>query len=313
MQQNLWFHLLSFLGSALEVPKYIYYLVVTAPDDGQSYSLNIYPLHLTSLLCIYISFCIIINLWGSAIVFSTKDGAKAKMLRLVLLVLCLVDFSLMAGTILRGFQLGNMGDLVEHGAQPYTALVVYQTSGMVILSVFFLIFGFAALRKISRTFMRSDGWKSDAEFYMGLIRLNVIIVVCFVCFTMKAVCTLLLIFGSSDSTCDNPLTKKYGVTTMPWYFIYEWIPDIVPRLALLYLMSRNLSDSDDARNGMSTSGDGVRRSDAFSDERFLSFDRDTEKGQSSEDMSRADELRKKLLSANEGASSGSSGGEEKKG
>ena len=172
--------------------------------------------------------------------------------------------------------------------------VIYQTFGMVILSVFFLIFGYAAQRKIWRTFTRSDGWKSDTDFYMGLIRLNVIIVVCFVCFTTKAVCLYFLLSDSSDSTTENPFTQ-YGFNTVEWYFMYEWIPDIVPRLALLYLMSRNLSDSDEGgRGALSVSGDGRsgdRRSDAFSDERFLSFDRDTEKG-GSED---AEGLKKSLL------------------
>jgi len=121
MQQNLWFHLLSFFGSVLEVPKYVYYLLESGDekkDDGDhdnddAYSINIYPFHLLSLLCIYISFCIIINLWGSAIVFEAKDGNKAKLLRVVLALLCAVDFMLMAGTMLKGLTVGTMDSLLE--------------------------------------------------------------------------------------------------------------------------------------------------------------------------------------------------------
>lgn len=149
---------------------------------------------------------------------------------------------------------------------------------MVVLAAFFLCFGYAAQRKIWRTFTRSDGWKSDTDFYMGLIRLNVIIAVCFLCFTAKAVCLFALAqkHGSTDSTTENPFFNN----VMVWYFVYEWIPDIVPRLALLYLMSRNLSDAADDRAGMSTSGEIVRGSGGFSEERFISFDRETERGDS---------------------------------
>ena len=52
--------------------------------------------------------------------------------------------------------------------------------------------------------------------------------------------------------------------------VSEWVPDIVPRMALLYLMSRNLSEEESARQGgmSSNSGEGLigRRSEAFSDE-----------------------------------------------
>ncbi len=297
MQQNLWFHVFSFVGALLEVPKYAVYIWFdgNGDDDGKSsnqvdgddvtddgtgsdasYSIYIYPLHLLSLLCIYISFCIIINLWGSAIVFEARDGKKASILRFILFLLSFIDLLLIVATMTYGLIKGTIEALIE--SWYYKVMVFYQTFGMIILSVFFLIFGYAAQRKIWRTFTRSDDWSNDHNFWRGLIRLNVIIVVCFACFSMKAFCLFFLLNDSSDQVTSNPFTSS-GVSTTEWYFMYEWIPDIVPRLALLYLMSRNISDEETAshRSALSTSGDGVMRDE--SDDRFhfsRGFERSTE-------------------------------------
>jgi hypothetical protein len=146
----------------------------------------------------------------------------------------------------------------------YEAMVFYQTFGMSMLSVFFLIFGYAAQRKIWKTFSRSEGWQRGDNFWRGLIRLNAIIVICFICFTTKAACSFLLTGnGSKEEVTENPL----DMSTTAWILIYEWIPDILPRLALLYLMSRNLSEEESARQQISNSGDNIhRRSEAFSDD-----------------------------------------------
>ena len=40
--------------------------------DTNTYAVKLYPMHLFSLFSLYVSFCIIINLWGSAIVFEAK-------------------------------------------------------------------------------------------------------------------------------------------------------------------------------------------------------------------------------------------------
>jgi len=164
----------------------------------------------------------------------------------------------------------------------YFVFTINQTAGLAILSTSFLCFGYAAQRKIWRTFSPSSSsggaseWSTDANFRNGLIRLNVIIIVCFICFTLKAACTYYLITDSTPDLDNSPLIG-YGIGITGWTALYEWVPDIVPRLALLYLMSRNLtSDSDgqfeyEADNrGKNSSGvyDGIRRSgETFSDDR----------------------------------------------
>eukprot|EP00520_Triparma_pacifica_P010389 CAMPEP_0118643786 /NCGR_PEP_ID=MMETSP0785-20121206/6578_1 /TAXON_ID=91992 /ORGANISM="Bolidomonas pacifica, Strain CCMP 1866" /LENGTH=226 /DNA_ID=CAMNT_0006535475 /DNA_START=762 /DNA_END=1442 /DNA_ORIENTATION=+ len=146
-------------------------------------------------------------------------------------------------------------------------MTTYQSVGMSMLSIFFLIFGYAAQRKIWRTFTRSEGWKRDDNFWKGLIRLNIIIVICFFCFTLKAFLLYLIQRDSNANLDDNPL----GLTPLLWYLFYEWVPDILPRLALLYLMSRNLSEDDSQHTSMSTSGEGhgpshLRSSETFSED-----------------------------------------------
>ena len=142
----------------------------------------------------------------------------------------------------------------------YYYMTLYQTFGMATLSIFFLIFGYAAQRKIWRTFTSSDGWRWDENFWRGLIRLNVIIVICFVCFTTKATLSYMIYGDSSINLSDNPLDTGTAV----WTMLYEWIPDILPRLALLYLMSRNLTEEESQKHTFSVSGDGMIRSDTLS-------------------------------------------------
>mmetsp|Transcript_18899 Transcript_18899/g.35023 ORF Transcript_18899/g.35023 Transcript_18899/m.35023 type:complete len:409 (+) Transcript_18899:218-1444(+) len=261
-QQNLWFHVFSLLGSVAEIPKYINYIAL----DSSEYSVKMYPLHLFSLFSLYISFCIIINLWGSAIVFEAKDSKRAKLLRLVLILLTFIDFVLIAivGVLCFFVTMDELAGGPNNNPNPYyISMVFYQTYGMSMLSTFFLIFGYAAQRKIWKTFSRREGWQRGDNFWRGLLRLNAIIVICFVCFTTKAICSYLLTYGSSAVVTNNPLEFP----TTAWFLIYEWIPDIMPRLALLYLMSRNLSEEEYARQQLSNSGDGShRRSEAFSDD-----------------------------------------------
>ncbi|GMH56743.1 hypothetical protein TrLO_g4288 [Triparma laevis f. longispina] len=266
-QQNLWFHVFSLLGSVTEIPKYINYIVLESSD----YNVKMYPLHLFSLFSLYISFCIIINLWGSAIVFEAKDSKRARLLRLCLILLTAIDFVLIAIVAVLCFfvTMQELADPADGDTQMYhnyyEAMVFYQTFGMSMLSVFFLIFGYAAQRKIWKTFSRSEGWQRGDNFWKGLLRLNAIIVICFICFTTKAVCSFLLTGkgNSKEQVSTNPL----DCPTTAWILIYEWIPDILPRLALLYLMSRNLSEEENARHQLSNSGDNThRRSEAFSDD-----------------------------------------------
>jgi hypothetical protein len=54
--------------------------------------------------------------------------------------------------------LENLNALIEDDRW-YIIMTTYQSVGMSTLSIFFLIFGYAAQRKIWRTFTRSDGWK----------------------------------------------------------------------------------------------------------------------------------------------------------
>jgi hypothetical protein len=108
---------------------------------------------------------------------------------------------------------------------------------------------------------------TDDNFWKGLIRLNIIIMICFFCFTLKAGLLYLLQKGSNNDPDQNPLY----IPPFAWYMLYEWIPDILPRLALLYLMSRNLSADETNRADMSTSGEGggpghLRSSETFSED-----------------------------------------------
>jgi NADH:ubiquinone oxidoreductase subunit 4 (subunit M) len=107
-----------------------------------------YPMHLISLFCIYISFCIIINLWGSAIVFEAKDSKRAITLRTVLVILTSIDFILVTMVSVQCYTLSDLDDVLE--GPWYKRMTTYQSIGMSMLSMFFLIFGYAAQRKIWR-------------------------------------------------------------------------------------------------------------------------------------------------------------------
>ena len=210
-------------------------------------------------------------------VFEAKDSAKASCLRVTLFALTCIDFILIFAVAVLCFFLPLENIVGEANPQDddytndysiwYKLMVIYQTLGMAMLSVFFLAFGYAAQRKIWRTFSSHEGWRKGDNFWRGLIRLNIIIIVCFCCFTLKATASYLLFQpkNSNVEMTDNPL----HVSTWTWMCLSEWVPDIVPRMALLYLMSRNLSEEESARQGgVSNSGDGLlgRRSEAFSDE-----------------------------------------------
>lgn len=257
-QQNLWFHIFSFVGALFELPKLAYYFY---SDYTASYSGLLYPFHLLSLSCIYISFCLIINLWGSAIVFEANDSKRALALRWVLVILVFINITFAICTIIFDFASGRDMDAVGQSWE-YKGFIFDETVGLAVLSSFFLIFGCKAKSKISSTFTRSGSeWANDRNFRNGLIRLTVIIAICFVCFTMKAVFSMLLYFNRTNNLCSTPINSM-GVVL--WTLLYEWLPDIVPRLALLYLMSRNMSHEEQHHVA---SADGNRASvDYFSDD-----------------------------------------------
>jgi len=130
----------------------------------------------------------------------------------------------------------------------YKFMTFYQSFGMCMLSLSFLLFGFTAQRKIWRSYSPSDvqnSWQNDRKFWKGLVRLNIIILVCVVCFVDKAILLIELVRSpgnSSNQTDTNPL----HLNVIIWNLIYEWIPDILPRFSLLYLMSRNVEDVGEA-------------------------------------------------------------------
>ena len=134
------------------------------------------------------------------------------------------------------------------------------------LSVSFLLFGYAAQRKIWRSYSPSDvqnSWQNDKKFWKGLVRLNIIIIICVVCFVDKAI---LLILLSNDSS--NDMDTPINVSVITWNLIYEWIPDIVPRFSLLYLMSRNVEEVrvDDIEGGRVVGRETNRMSSAENDD-----------------------------------------------
>ena len=257
-QQNLWFHIFSFVGALFELPKFAYYFY---SDYTPSYSGWLYPFHLLSIFCIYISFCLIINLWGSAIVFEANDSKRAKFLRYTLVFLVLINGLFALLTIIYDLIISHRDMDAVGDSWEYKGFIFDETIGLAVLSSFFLIFGCKAKSKISNTFNRSGSdWANDRNFRNGLIRLTVIIAICFVCFTMKAVFSMMLYFKRTNSLCSTPIDSM-GVVL--WTLLYEWIPDIIPRLSLLYLMSRNMSHDD----GQVVSGDGHRASgDYLSDD-----------------------------------------------
>ena len=89
--QNLWFHILTLLGCLLEIPRYLHLSILNATSDG-GYTAPLYPLHLFSMATIFISFCIIIKLWGSAIIFETNDSHTTEnTTKFILVVLCITE------------------------------------------------------------------------------------------------------------------------------------------------------------------------------------------------------------------------------
>lgn len=227
----MWFHFLTLLGCVLEIPRYITYVL---NDTADTYTTSLYPLHLISMSTVFVSFCIIINLWGSAIVFDANNRTmKGRRVKQFLVTVCVLEVVIMAGNsiYLQFITFDEYTHIGNSSAVPYQIMTFYQTIGMVLLSVSFFLFGWIAQRKIWRSYSPSDvqnSWQNDKKFWRGLVRLNVVVVVCVVCFVTKAVLLMMLIRDSTPDMNDTPLSQ-YGVSIVVWNILYEWIPDIVPR------------------------------------------------------------------------------------
>ena len=84
------------------------------------------------------------------------------------MVLTAIDFILVTIVSVKCYTLEDLEKLLDDDPW-YAYMTTYQSVGMMMLSIFFLIFGYSAQRKIWRTFTRSEGWKRGEEERIGIV------------------------------------------------------------------------------------------------------------------------------------------------
>ncbi|KAG5175523.1 hypothetical protein JKP88DRAFT_338267 [Tribonema minus] len=286
LPQRAMFHVLVFLCLAVEVPVYAYhYVTLRGQDVSFEVGRDLYALHLTSYLLLCAAFCIIVMLWSS--VASFEPSAWLLLANRLLLVLCVLYFLVTAVAVGRCLCEASSSQSY-FTSLPFITFCAFSIGALLLLAACFLVLGCLMQQRIcsalggpaaavaaaasngsasavggekrgarrwwqwcrsSATAAAGSGGGGGGVLTGTVLRLNAVVLTCFVCFSARALLLVRLL------RLETAGADALGGWTRWQQEVYvEWIPNVVPCLALLYLMRGDVAREG---RGLGGAGDGA--------------------------------------------------------
>lgn len=245
LPQRAMFHLLVFLCVAVEVPVYAYhYLIILGSSISFEVGRDLYAVHLISYLLLFAAFCIIVGLWSSVAVYEPTTWVLV--VNRTLLVLC-VAYSGVTVTAVWRCLCEESSSRSFFTSLPFTVFCSFSVGALLLLAACFLGLGCMMQQRICTALAGEE--RCTGSFASTVLRLNVVVLTCFVCFSLRAFLLLQLL------ELENGEVGVLGWEKWQQGVYIEWIPNVIPCAALLYLFRRTGMQSVDSKG--SDNGIGI--------------------------------------------------------
>ncbi|CAM9140541.1 unnamed protein product [Pylaiella littoralis] len=262
---SLLFHVLVFLCLVVEVPVYACRwlsasgIVEHFSEQGR----QLYSLHMTSFLLLFMAFSVVVTLWSDVAVFEPNEWTALVNRSMVVLCLCYV----LVTSIAVGACLG-LGS-VKHFLSSYAFLLfcAYSVTALLFLGTCFLVLGCLMQRRICRVLVTDS---CTARLTARVVRLNVAMLACFVCFTMRALMLAALVRAQAEGEETGNFAK--GWKRWERDMRLEWALHLVPCVAMLYLMRKAGEPTSSSSSSTRALASAAEREEAGYDARNVTGD-----------------------------------------
>ncbi|CBN76258.1 hypothetical protein Esi_0422_0021 [Ectocarpus siliculosus] len=228
---SLLFHVLVFLCLAVEVPVYACRWL---SSSGIAVGLvqgdrSLYALHMTSYLLLFMAFSVVVTLWNDVAVFEPNECTALMNRSMVALCVCYVLVTGIAVSVCLG--VGNVKYFLSSFA--FLLFCAYSIAVLLLLGASFLVLGCLLQQRICRVLVTGS---CTARLTARIVRLNVVMLACFTCFTMRA----LMLAGLIQAQAEGEESGNYasGWKRREQDMRLEWALHVIPCVAMLYLMRK---------------------------------------------------------------------------
>ncbi|CAM9947361.1 unnamed protein product [Scytosiphon promiscuus] len=227
---SLLFHALLFLCLVVEVPVYACrWLSACGILDFVKEGRQLYALHMASYLLLFMAFSVVVTLWNDVAVFEPNDWTTLMNRSMVVLCLCYVVVTAVAACVCLG--LGSTKYFLSSGA--FLLFCAYSIAVLLLLGLSFLVLGCLLQRRICRVLVTGS---CTARLTARMVRLNVVMLACFICFTLRALMLAALVQAQADGEYSGNFSK--GWKRWERDMRVEWALHVIPCVAMLYLMRK---------------------------------------------------------------------------
>ncbi|CAM9147760.1 unnamed protein product [Choristocarpus tenellus] len=232
LPQAMLFHILVFLCLALEIPVYAYHYGTDVEGGSDGLGRPLYTLHLLSYLLLFSAFCIIVTLWSNVAVFEPNVWTALVNRAMLVLCLCYVLVTGLAVGVCMGVG-GTTEDINFFSSFAFFVFCAYSIGALLMLGVCFLVLGCILQRRICTVLLTGS---CSPRLTARVVRLNVVMLACFVCFTLRAFMVATLVQVESEG--DVNAQPSSGWEKWQQEMQLEWAPHVIPCVAMLYLMRK---------------------------------------------------------------------------
>ncbi|CAM9351318.1 unnamed protein product [Discosporangium mesarthrocarpum] len=230
LPQAFLFHVLVFLCLVIEIPVYAFHYCTDVEGGSNGLGRTLYALHLLSYLLIFGAFCVIVTLWSDVAVF--EPNAWTALVNKTMLVLCF--FYMVVTGLAVGVCLGlgrSGGDMMSFFSNvAFLSFCAYSIGALLILGACFLVLGCLLQRRICRVLLMGS---CSRHITARVVRLNVVMLACFICFTLKAYMLVSLVQVENEDDMD-----ENGWEMWQHEMRLEWAPHVIPCVAMLIYMRK---------------------------------------------------------------------------
>lgn len=219
-QRKLEIHALVFGAMLVEVPVYAY--GYTDQSSNNHVLLKLYPLHMLAYVLLYCAFAINVNIWVKFVDLEVR----LRGLRCLLLFTWVLYVPLFVTGVVGCFQSATLGDFLV--SEQFALFGWFSIITLLMLASGFFVVGIMLQTRICQV-LGNNVATPDRRYYTGLCRLNLVMLCCTLCFLLRAAMFAVLM-------SSGPGRPEYSRVSGAWVLYAEWVPVIVPCLALLYLM-----------------------------------------------------------------------------
>ncbi|CAM9510527.1 unnamed protein product [Ectocarpus sp. 4 AP-2014] len=198
---SLLFHVLVFLCLAVEVPVYACrWLSSSGIAVGfVQGDRSLYALHMTSYLLLFMAFSVVVTLWNDVAVFEPNECTALMNRSMVALCVCYVLVTGIAVSVCLG--VGNVKYFLSSFA--FLLFCAYSIAVLLLLGASFLVLGCLLQQRICRVLVTGS---CTARLTARIVRLNVVMLACFTCFTMRA----LMLAGLIQAQAEGEESGNYA-------------------------------------------------------------------------------------------------------